>query len=185
MVWVWLASSGVLVAAIAFVGRVLFKSGYYLFILLVLGVWLWLSQRDLVLLLLYVYLASVGKVSFSVSFCPMSELLSLCELSPAAMHKTLFCSYHYLSMCLLLKRKWRVLCWNVRGLNSENRQSEIRAKIDESECDIVCFQETKCENFDWRLIRKFCPKRFDNFVFSPSVGASGGVVNSLELFCIF
>jgi exonuclease III len=69
-----------------------------------------------------------------------------------------------------------VLCWNVHGLNSENRQREVRAKIDESECYIVCFQETKCENFDWRLIRKFCPKRFDNFVFSPSLGASGGLL---------
>jgi exonuclease III len=64
----------------------------------------------------------------------------------------------------------------VCGLNSENRQREVRAKIDESECDIVCFQETKCVNFDWRLIRKFCPKRFDNFVFSPSVGAAGGLL---------
>jgi exonuclease III len=52
----------------------------------------------------------------------------------------------------------------------------VHAKIDESDCDIVCLQETKCENFDWRLIRKFCPKRFDNFVFSPSVGASGGII---------
>jgi hypothetical protein len=88
---------------------------------LVLGVWLWSSERALVLPL-YVYLASVGKVCVSVSYCPMSELLSLYELSPAAMHKTLSCSYHCLSMCLLLKTKWRVLCWNVRGLNSENRQ---------------------------------------------------------------
>jgi exonuclease III len=75
-----------------------------------------------------------------------------------------------------MKRKWRVLCWNVRGINSEGRQCEVRAKIDESECDIVCLQETKCEVFDWRLIRKFWPKRFDNFAFSPSIGASGGII---------
>jgi hypothetical protein len=48
----------------------------------------------------------------------------------------------------------------------------VRAKIDESECDVICLQET----FNWRLIRKFCPKRFDSFVFSPSVGASGGII---------
>jgi exonuclease III len=47
-----------------------------------------------------------------------------------------------------MKRKWRVLCWNVRGINSEGRQREVQAKIDESECDIVCLQETKCEVFD-------------------------------------
>jgi exonuclease III len=76
----------------------------------------------------------------------------------------------------LSRRKWRIFCWNVRGLNSENRQREVRAKIEESECDIICLQETKCESFDWKLIRNFCPKRFDNFVYSPSVGASGGII---------
>jgi exonuclease III len=74
------------------------------------------------------------------------------------------------------KRNWRVLCWNVRGLNGEVRQRAVRAKIDESCCDIICLQETKCESVDWRFIRKFAPKRFDNFVFSPSVGASGGMI---------
>ena len=34
----------------------------------------------------------------------------------------------------------------------------------------------KCENFDHSLIRTFCPKRFDRFVFSPLVCASGGII---------
>jgi exonuclease III len=61
-------------------------------------------------------------------------------------------------------------------LNSEARQREVRSKIEESECDIICLQETKCEVFDWKLIRKFCPKRYNNFVYSPSRGASGGIM---------
>jgi exonuclease III len=87
-------------------------------------------------------------------------------------------------MSKLSKRKWRVSCWNVRGLNSESRQREVRSKIYESDSDIICLQETKCENFDWRLIRTFFPK-FDNFVFSPSVGASGGilVIWNSAIFC--
>jgi hypothetical protein len=32
------------------------------------------------------------------------------------------------------------------------------------------------EYFDHHIIRKFCPKRFDNFAYSPSVGASGGLI---------
>jgi hypothetical protein len=52
----------------------------------------------------------------------------------------------------------------------------VRSKIDESTCDIICLQETKCESVDWHFIRKFAPKRFDNFAFSPSVGASGGMI---------
>jgi exonuclease III len=73
-------------------------------------------------------------------------------------------------------RKWRILCWNVRGLNAENHQRALRSKIEESQCSIVCIQETKCENIDHKFIRKFCPKRFDTFVYSPSVGASGGIL---------
>jgi hypothetical protein len=40
----------------------------------------------------------------------------------------------------------------------------------------MCLQETKQESFGLRFIRKFCPPSFDNFVFLPSVGVSGGVV---------
>jgi hypothetical protein len=63
-----------------------------------------------------------------------------------------------LLMYIYTKRKWRVLCWNVRGLNSEAGQREVRSKIEESECDIICLQETKCEAFDWKLIHKIYPK---------------------------
>jgi hypothetical protein len=58
-------------------------------------------------------------------------------------------------MSAVYKRKWRVFCWNVRGLNSDNRQREVRSKIEESECDVIFLQETKCGSFDWKLIRQF------------------------------
>jgi mannosylglycoprotein endo-beta-mannosidase len=74
------------------------------------------------------------------------------------------------------KRKWRILCWNVRGINADNRQRQVRSKIEEGECDIICLQETKCESFDWRTIQKICHKRFDCFACAPSVGASGGIL---------
>jgi exonuclease III len=79
-------------------------------------------------------------------------------------------------MCNITRRKWRVLCWNVRGLNGDNRQREVHSKIEESDCDIICLQETKCEVFDWRLIKKFCTRNFDRFAYSPSAGASGGII---------
>jgi hypothetical protein len=37
-------------------------------------------------------------------------------------------------------------------------------------------QETKRENFDSKYLRNFCPKKFNKFVFVPSVGASGGLI---------
>jgi hypothetical protein len=80
------------------------------------------------------------------------------------------------SMCLTNTRKWRVLCWNVRGLNSKARQRAVRSKIEESNYSIIYLQKTKCASFDHKFIRKFCPKRFDCFAFVPSYGASGGIL---------
>ena len=71
---------------------------------------------------------------------------------------------------------WLIFDWNVRGLNDKEKRTHVYAKIDESNAAIVCLQETKCEKFDHSFIRSFCPKRFDQFVFSPSVGASGGLI---------
>jgi exonuclease III len=88
----------------------------------------------------------------------------------------LVCAFDVSLMSRVSKRKWRVLCWNVRGLNADTRQREVRSKIEESECDIICLQETKCEEFDWRLLRKFCPKKYDSFSYAPSQGASGGIL---------
>lgn len=73
-------------------------------------------------------------------------------------------------------RSWRVLCWNVRGLNADARKRAVRNKIDESLASVVCLQETKMQFFDSRIIREFCHHRFDTFVFSPSNGASGGLL---------
>ena len=54
-------------------------------------------------------------------------------------------------------KSWKILCWNVRGINSVNKWDSIRDKIVESGCDIVCLQETKRETFDLQYIKNFCP----------------------------
>lgn len=74
------------------------------------------------------------------------------------------------------KRLLKVLCWNIRGINSEDKWKAIKSKVNECNCDIICLQETKREAFDQQFIRNFCPAQFDNFEFLPSVGASGGVI---------
>lgn len=73
-------------------------------------------------------------------------------------------------------RCWNVLCWNIRGINAENKWESIRNKILESNCDIISIQETKRDFFDLGYIRKFCPMSFDDFCFLPSTGASGGIL---------
>ena len=40
---------------------------------------------------------------------------------------------------------WKVLCWNIRGLNSDDKQLALREKITESGCAVACIQETKKE----------------------------------------
>jgi exonuclease III len=73
-------------------------------------------------------------------------------------------------------RKWKVLCWNVRGLNAKEKWEAIRDKITESGCDVICLQETKRQSFDVQFLKKFYPASFVTFEFLPSVGASGGII---------
>jgi exonuclease III len=69
-----------------------------------------------------------------------------------------------------------ILCWNIRGINSAQKWLALSEKISESACSIICLQETKREHFDHSYIRKFCPRRFDKFIFHPSNGTSGGII---------
>jgi exonuclease III len=73
-----------------------------------------------------------------------------------------------------INRNWAVLCWNIRGLNDESKWDAVKGKIAESNCDVLCLQETKGEFFDDSYIKNFCPARMKDFVFIPSVGNSGG-----------
>ena len=75
-------------------------------------------------------------------------------------------------------KQWNILCWNVRGINSEKKHLAIRNAIDISGCSVVCFQETKCTSFDASYVKLFCPKKFDMFEFIPSVGNSGGILTA-------
>lgn len=64
----------------------------------------------------------------------------------------------------------------MRGINSQDKWDAIRDKIAESACQIICLQETKRDAFDHFYIKKFCPRNLDKFVWSPSDGASGGLL---------
>ena len=73
-------------------------------------------------------------------------------------------------------RSIKILFWNIRGLNSQEKWDAVRDKISESACQVLCLQETKRETFDYFYIKRFCPKPLDQFAFFPSVGASGGLL---------
>lgn len=40
-------------------------------------------------------------------------------------------------------RKWNILCWNVHGINAEDKHLAIRNAVSASGCDVFCLQETK------------------------------------------
>jgi exonuclease III len=73
-------------------------------------------------------------------------------------------------------RCWKVLCWNVRGINSAEKWNPIKDTLTEASCDIFCFQETKRQICDTQFLRKFSPPGFASFEILPSIGASGGLI---------
>jgi exonuclease III len=73
-------------------------------------------------------------------------------------------------------RETVIFCHNIRGINSDGKHNSIRNKIQETVCDIICIQETKRESFNVSYLKKICPKAFDCFSFTPSIGASGGTI---------
>ena len=77
---------------------------------------------------------------------------------------------------MVLSVNWNILCWNVRGLNSDAKQLALTNAISSSGCAVICLQETKMASFDNAFIKSCCPRRYDKFAFVPSRGASGGLV---------
>lgn len=75
-----------------------------------------------------------------------------------------------------MNRNHNILNWNVRGINSQTRWNDLSRKIEECNCNIICLQETKTESFDHSYIKNFCPRRFNQFAYSPSIGNSGGLI---------
>jgi hypothetical protein len=85
---------------------------------------------------------------------------------------------HFFTFKILfpMHRNWFILDWNVRGINSQGRWDDLSNKTSESNCNIICLEETKRETFDSTYLRNFCPRRLNQFIFSPSVGNSGGLI---------
>lgn len=70
-----------------------------------------------------------------------------------------------------------VLNWNVRGLNNPARRKVVKDLVQETRCTVACFQETKMEQINDRIIVEALGEKFkDNYVCRPSEGASGGIL---------
>jgi exonuclease III len=71
---------------------------------------------------------------------------------------------------------WKVLNWNIRGLNYPDKWTLIFNKIRETGYQVIRFQESKIENVDISFLRQFCSRNFGSFAFVPSVGRSRGII---------
>jgi hypothetical protein len=63
-------------------------------------------------------------------------------------------------------------------MNDTKKWNATRNKTEESACVAFCLQETKHATFDIRYLKNFCPRRFNQFAFLPSNGASGGLLTA-------
>ena len=69
----------------------------------------------------------------------------------------------------LMHKAWKVLCWNMRGINSDQKLLALRNAIDSSGCSVICLQETKHATFDAAFVNysvlknlislRWCPLR--------------------------
>lgn len=113
-------------------------------------------------------------VNYSISIIFFSANLWRCFF-PCAVHMDLLPSLET-GFLMDHNRAINTLVWKIRGINSQAKWDALRDKISESAASIVCLQETKREVFDAAYLRKFCARNLNHFAFSPSVGASGGLL---------
>ena len=78
--------------------------------------------------------------------------------------------------------RWNVLCWNIHGLNSDDKQLALNNVVRSSGCSVICLQETKKTTFVLAFIKSCYPRKFDKFAFVPSQGASGGLVTIWKIY---
>jgi exonuclease III len=83
--------------------------------------------------------------------------------------------------CLLLMdsaiHQYKMLSWNVKGLNSHAKQGDIRQVINNLRPDLVCLQETKIAYLNTQLVRNVLgPNYEDNYVSLPAQGTMGGII---------
>lgn len=71
----------------------------------------------------------------------------------------------------------KIICWNVRGLNSRARRDAVRDIVCDSHASIVCLQETKLQLVDDSIIREMLGPCFTaNYFVLPASGTRGGMI---------
>jgi exonuclease III len=72
--------------------------------------------------------------------------------------------------------KIKILSWNVRGLNLEEKRMKIKSLLREWKADVVCFQETKIQVVTRELIQSLWGGAQVDWCYLGAQGASGGIL---------
>jgi exonuclease III len=73
--------------------------------------------------------------------------------------------------------QYKMLSWNVRGMNNAVRQEEIKQLMTIYIPDLVCLQETKLSMINPSVVRNALGSLYDNlFVYLPTDGTKGGIL---------
>lgn len=70
-----------------------------------------------------------------------------------------------------------VFSWNIRGLGGRPKRSALRKHIASINPSFVFVQETKMENISLKIIRSIWNMDEIEWIFSPSIGNSGGILS--------
>ena len=70
----------------------------------------------------------------------------------------------------------KIISWNVRGLNEQDKRLKVRNLIRKWGPDVVCLQETKMGLINRAVIRSLWGGQHVNWSYLGSCGASGGVL---------
>jgi exonuclease III len=72
---------------------------------------------------------------------------------------------------------YKILSWNVRGLNNRAKQEDVRQTVSMLKPDLICIQETKTEVMTPSIMRSaFGPEFESNFFSLPADGSRGGII---------
>jgi exonuclease III len=80
-----------------------------------------------------------------------------------------------------LSQHYKILSWNIRGINSTTRQEDLRQIINSSKPDIICIQETKMASINSPVIGNALGNDYEaNYCFLPAEGTRGGILLSTK-----
>lgn len=76
----------------------------------------------------------------------------------------------------IVEMKFKILTWNVRGLNDRDKRLAVKAVLRRARVDVVCLQETKMEVFGVEVVQEILGGKFMEWLHLPAMGTAGGVL---------